>query len=420
MTALMIGCGSAAAASVPGSADPPADAAPDEVAGIPAVPLVGAASREAINTLIKANANVNHASDANGETALMQASRDGHAECVSRLLQAEADVNQMSTNGETALMQASRNGHTECVLRLSEASGEHVDIPRNDGRTALMLASQFGKVECVRQLVDAGAGLDNLDIWGCTALMFASYFGKNACVSELLDRGADVNASDFDGETALMKASQHGRLQCCRTLIERGAAKDAQCAYGFTALMLASVNGHNECVLALIHSPGADVEIATPMGWTALMLAAFHNRPECVIALIKGKASVNTENNAGRTALLLAAMKGNCKCVTILIKAGAVDVPTASELAAAEGHPACVEAINFALADGQYSPVSRGAAGELQQDNLRGGSCFSEGRARTSARPGTERAVGAYMTLIANLIGRPGVVALARRPANGA
>lgn len=225
------------------------------------------------------------------------------------------------------------------------------------GMTDLMIASMNGYEQIVKSLLmiasmnkdEQRVAHDTRDDYGWTALMFASHFGKNACVNYLLDWGAVVDASDINGETALMKASEHGKLECCRTLIRRNAALDAQC--------------HD--------------------GSTALMLAAYHNKPLCVEALIDGGAIMNIKDGAGDTALELAAMAGNCECVKILLERGAV--PTVSDVEAAD--PAAPASINV-----QPSPISRGTAGELRRlNNLRGGSCFSEGRARR--------------TLIANLIG---------------
>jgi hypothetical protein len=56
--------------------------------------------------------------DGEGWTALMYASEEGHAECVSLLLKAGADAGQADDDGWTALMYASEEGHAECVSLL--------------------------------------------------------------------------------------------------------------------------------------------------------------------------------------------------------------------------------------------------------------------------------------------------------------
>ena len=54
------------------------------------------------------------------DTALMEASLEGHLEIVKCLVENGADVNEKNKNNNTALMLASANGHLEIVKCLVE------------------------------------------------------------------------------------------------------------------------------------------------------------------------------------------------------------------------------------------------------------------------------------------------------------
>lgn len=66
-----------------------------------------------------------------------------------RLIQNEANVNDVDGNGRTALWWAAEEGHVECVTALLDAKAD-VDKAENNGNTPLHEASFFGHVECVR------------------------------------------------------------------------------------------------------------------------------------------------------------------------------------------------------------------------------------------------------------------------------
>ena len=84
------------------------------------------------------------AADANGETALMRASRDGNSEVVGQLLAKGADVQaREKKHGLTALIYATHEGHSEVVGQLL-AKGADVQAQDKNGKTALMLARPLG------------------------------------------------------------------------------------------------------------------------------------------------------------------------------------------------------------------------------------------------------------------------------------
>ena len=74
------------------------------------------------------------------DTPLIDAARHGRVDDVVALVAGGADVNEPKTdNGVTALYTASHNGHTEVVTKLLAANAR-VDEAINDGATPLLIA----------------------------------------------------------------------------------------------------------------------------------------------------------------------------------------------------------------------------------------------------------------------------------------
>ena len=111
--------------------------------------------------------------DAEGTTALSEASYSGHVEVVRLLLEAAAVDKFNSRQCVAALTWACYNGHTAVASLLLQATA--TDAAVDDGITALMWASSSGHVAVVSLLLEAGAAVDVTDKAGKTALMWAPY-----------------------------------------------------------------------------------------------------------------------------------------------------------------------------------------------------------------------------------------------------
>jgi hypothetical protein len=87
--------------------------------------------------------------------ALFRAAREGNADTVKSLLATRlADVNATDANGNTPLIEAARFGHDEVVTALLIAKAD-VNAKNRDGKTALTLAAEGGHDEVVRLLTQA-------------------------------------------------------------------------------------------------------------------------------------------------------------------------------------------------------------------------------------------------------------------------
>ena len=88
--------------------------------------------------------------------ALFHATVEGNTDMVKSLLSSPgADVNATDARGNTPLLEAARYGHDD-ICRVLIASGANLKAKDKDGKTALMLAVQGDHDQVVRVLKQAG------------------------------------------------------------------------------------------------------------------------------------------------------------------------------------------------------------------------------------------------------------------------
>jgi ankyrin repeat protein len=128
-----------------------------------------------------------------GQTALMWAVSQQHADVVKVLLAHHADFN-LRSDSWTDVMAVPPHGY----LPYNKA------VPQG-GETALMFAARVGDLPSAKLLVAAGANVNDADAWGVSATTLAAHSGFTDLVLFLLDKGADPNAAP-NGFTALHEA----------------------------------------------------------------------------------------------------------------------------------------------------------------------------------------------------------------------
>ena len=233
--------------------------------------------------LLERGAAVDAKDAARGQTALMWAAAEGHAEVVRALLAAGADLRARVPSGMTALLFAVREGRLD-VVRVLLAAGADVNetIPVEGGRrrgyggaaprggtSALLLAVANAHFALAAALLDAGAN-PNADLTGYTPLHAITVVrqpgvGDNdpapegsgtldslALVKALVAKGADVNAKmtkrvnlnntrmNEIGATPFMLAALTADAALMTTLAELGANPLATNVERSTALMMAA------------------------------------------------------------------------------------------------------------------------------------------------------------------------------------
>jgi len=231
-------------------------------------------------------------------TPLVYAARSGDIESARVLLEAGADVNQLTRYGWSPLLAATQNRNYQMGKFLLE-QGANVNIPNQGGWTNLYLATDNRNVEG-GDYPTREPDMDHLDY-----------------ITLLLEAGADVNARliestetrtvftnqwlDENGATAFLRASQSGDVPLMRLLLENGADPHINTVLGVTPLAAAAGIGWVEGVTS---------------EWSTAQTI------EAVKLLLELGIDPNYQADTGRTALHGAGHKGSTEVARMLVEAG--------------------------------------------------------------------------------------------------
>jgi ankyrin repeat protein len=246
-----------------------------------------------------------------GMTALLYAAREGHQRAASALVEAGADVNQVSGDKFSPLVMSIINGHLDLAKYLLD-HGANPNLATETGITALYSAVdvQWAPKTWFPQPSTEQEKVTYLEL-----------------VTALLDRGANVNPQvgekpwfrsftndytwvDPAGATPLWRAAQSSDVVAMRLLMAHGADPKIATKSGDTALMAAagigwaanwSVNAPYPALDAVKYCVelGNDVNAADNRGYTALHGAAYLGNNDMVNYLVSKGAKTNVKSKAG-------------------------------------------------------------------------------------------------------------------------
>ena len=327
----------------------------------------------AAKLLIEHGANVNAAEHFGGQTALMWAAARHHPQMVELLAAHGADVNVRAivrhferhitaeqrfknthTGGLTPLLYAIRENCRECVEVLLRHHA-NILLPDPDGIAPLTIAMMNRNWDIAQRLVEAGADMNQWDIYGQAPLHVAienAYVGRGnianlgsdrtpnrvdgkELVKMLVERGADPNQQMFfraPRESGLVSDSARGTtpfhracasldLGLIQYLLAHGADATLNTAAGETPMMVAiGARGSEEqiiAVLRVLHAAGSDPNVVRRIqyitrnhGGTALHDATRKGQKHVMAELVRLGADPNLKDEDGLTALDYAQSRG--------------------------------------------------------------------------------------------------------------
>ena len=316
---------------------------------------------EAAKLLLDRGAKVEAKEKWGGQTPLMWASARRHPAMMQLLISKGADVNAASidrdyqrhvtaegrpksldSGGLTPLLYAARENCTACVEVLLKNKAD-IDLADPDGVSPLLVAIMNANWDLAGQLVEAGADVNQWDIFGEAPLYTAielrtridggraSIDAPNtttglAMVKLLLERGADPNMQLFfkpanvrgaihtRGATPLIRAAHNADLEVVKLLVEHGADATLPTADRQTPIhaVLAGRASENQALelIKVLQKAGADVNLVALInhpeeirGGTALHYAVRKRQKEVIKLLASFGIDMNAVDQDGLTAL---------------------------------------------------------------------------------------------------------------------
>eukprot|EP01046_Picozoa_sp_COSAG06_P040812 COSAG06_NODE_4977_length_3815_cov_2.324004_5_plen_305_part_00 len=274
---------------------------------------------------------------------LLGAAEAGDAMAIGRLIEEGANPDARGAwDGETALIIASRYGHANAVAILLQG-GAAVDAVNDRGSTALMIAAHDGRTECARLLLDAGADASERTKWRGSMSRYwgedSKEYMRSTSALELAEKNnhAEIAAllveklpPSVEKQAALDRvlrlAARKGRAATLTTLLRAGAA--ANSPHGRSNLFNALLDAANAKCARLLLEAGADValvECGRRCSLMALDVAATGRFDVGALLLERAPASENAHKQATVDEMLrLAIRQGHRGGVALALQHGAV------------------------------------------------------------------------------------------------
>ena len=277
---------------------------------------------EQVRQILDNGVDVN-ARDRLGSTPLLDAVWNGNIAITTLLLSKGADVNAMHAEaGSTALEYAVLTSHADLVSLLIAA---HADLAHTyrSGQGIMHIAAGRGDVTVLKMLAAAGASIQSLDANSNSPLDEAVLHDRAQAVQFLIAKGLSANdRNSVDGRGPLHEACVKGYADLIPILLHAGADPDSKEKSGQSPLDLALAYKNVNAVKALLDSDRhAGPELASAAA--AMENATMRGQVEVVRLLLSSGLDINRPAPGGTTYLHDASLKGQVRVVALLLDAGA-------------------------------------------------------------------------------------------------
>lgn len=184
-----------------------------------------------VKLLVENGAVVDAVAITNQDTPLILAVSSGNVDIVKFLVQNSASLDTKNCYGNTALLQAAKDGYYEICDELLNA-GADISVVNNKGSSALHLCcygenKKEHKIDLVRLLTKSGASVNARDERGVTPLLIAAGAARSDVIEFLLDNGADPSVKDNTGMDAHETAQFHD-VQLSKKVMDVLSASSSQ------------------------------------------------------------------------------------------------------------------------------------------------------------------------------------------------
>ncbi len=166
----------------------------------------------------------------------------GDTTALTRLLDRGLDPDTVDAQGNSLLILAAREGNAETVAALLKHRAK-INHRNQAGESALMLAVYRGHGKTAETLLAAGAQVNHE---GWTPLHYAAFEGREALAERLLAAGADPKALTPNRANALMLAARNGHIAVVRRLLGLTADLDQRNDADLTADEWALAGGNTD------------------------------------------------------------------------------------------------------------------------------------------------------------------------------
>lgn len=217
----------------------------------------------------------------------------------------------------TLVSLAVQSAHADVITAL-KAAGADVNTRDQEGWAPVHLAAYYEHIDAIIALKAADADIDITNANGLTAMHIAANNGNRSAITVLASVGADVNKpTKEEGATPLYMAAKVGQAKAIMTLEAAGAhVNTAETRMGNSALHTAVTKGHAKVVAVLLHLD-ASKDIFNKEGLTPLFIAAQHRNVVALKALLASGANANISTKFG-TPLEMASAKNYTEIVDLL------------------------------------------------------------------------------------------------------